>query len=121
VSDPFRASVDAEEAPAGPFRTGEPSLERRLERAREESFERVARVTAAAIEAERRGVARRQRWAVVALAASALATAAVLAGAAFGDAQWQAFVCPAIAALLSTALFTWKHRALTDAWSARRD
>lgn len=121
MSDPFQDSVDAEEAPAGPFRTAEPTGERRLERAREESLARVAKATAAAVEAERLAVARRQRWAVVALAASAVVTVAVIVGSALGDAQLQAFICPAIAALLSTALFTWKHRALTDAWSSRRE
>jgi len=120
VSDPFQESVDAGEAPAGPFRTGEPTVERRLERARQESFARVAKATAAAVEAERLAVARRQRWAVVALIASGLIAAAVITASALGDTQWQAFICPAIAALLSVALFTWKHRALTDAWSSKR-
>ena len=46
MTDPFRDALNASEAERGPFRTGEPTPERRLERAREESFARVQELTA---------------------------------------------------------------------------
>ena len=121
MSDPFREALEATEDPRGPFRTGEPSRERRLEQAREASFERVQRETERAIREQR---ARNQRaWrgiaAITGLSVAGLVGVAVLTM--LGVRGAGAWVCPALAVTISLGLVTWKSRVLLDLWSRHSD
>ena len=116
MSDPFLESLAAPEPERGPFRTSEPTSDKRLSRAREESFDRVAQKTAVAIRSERT----RERWVhrvlVALLGTSCVALGAVVVLGALGESTWLAWLCPALAAVISFAIATWKNRALSEAW-----
>lgn len=119
MKDPFQDALDAAEDRRGPFRTGEPTRERRLERAREESFARVRERTEEAIRIERARARRAQRALGVLFALSVLALGGVLAMGALGVRGAAAWFCPALALVISVGLVAWKSRALADAWSRR--
>lgn len=117
MSDPFREALEATEEPRGPFRTGEPTHERRLEKARAASFDRVQRETSRAIVEQR--AKNRRAWRGIA-AVTALSVAGLLAVSVLmilGVRGAGAWFCPALAATLSLGLVTWKSRVLLDLWS----
>jgi CHASE2 domain-containing sensor protein len=91
--------------PDGPFRTPEPTTEARLQKARHASWARVERLTTEAMEAEQRRARRLDRLAWVGLAFSLLVLGAVIlsAGTPRGG-HWLAWICPAIALVISAAL-----------------
>lgn len=120
MSDPFQEALDAEETTAGPFRTAEPTRDKRLERARDASFQRVRQTTALAMQEERRRERRMQRGFVLGLVMSLLASGAAVGLAALGHEAFLAWTCPAFAATISFALLAWKYGALTEAWSRGR-
>ena len=117
MSDPFLESVNSPPTKDGPFRTPEPTPERRLERARGESFERVERATRRAMIAEGERERRAQRLLYGLLGLSCAALVGVFVMGALGSRGWFAWLCPAIAALISVAFVTWKNRALHRAWA----
>ena len=115
MSDPFEDALRAHDPGPGPFRTGEPTREERLARAREGSFERVREATAAAI-AHERARARRARRSLLALfALSLLGLATVVAMTLANVRGVGALFCPALAAVLVLALLAWKQGALDRA------
>jgi len=119
MSDPFSDTLGAEEAAVGPFRTNEPTRDRRLERAREESLARVARATLRELEAERRRARAGDRiWGAL-LGASALVLAAVVALAARGGSGWLPLLCPAASLAVSLAIVVWRRERGVRGGSAR--
>ncbi|MCB9595448.1 MAG: hypothetical protein H6719_22195 [Sandaracinaceae bacterium] len=117
MTDPFRDALNASEAERGPFRTGEPTPERRLERAREESFARVQELTAEAVRLDRARERRTSRVLLSLLALSVVALLTVFVMAGLGVHTAAAWFCPALAAVVSFGLLSWKSRVLADAWS----
>lgn len=96
--------VETLSTPDGPFRTPEPTVEARLEKARHASWARVEQLTAEALEAERRRARVIDRAAWFGFGVSVLVLGAVL-----GLSQtphgghWLAWSCPAIALVISAA------------------
>ncbi|MBX3269778.1 MAG: hypothetical protein KF729_05935 [Sandaracinaceae bacterium] len=115
MSDPFDDALRAHEPGTGPFRTGEPTREERLARAREGSFERVRDATAAAIAEERARARRTRGYLVLLFALSVLGLAAVVAMTVANVRGAGALFCPALAAVLVLALLAWKQGALERA------
>lgn len=104
MPDAFQEALEAQPTEDGPFRTPEETDERRLERAREQSFTRVAEKTEVLIQRERAS-ARRWRWlARGVLGLTALLAFAVLCLAATVGRTWIAWSCPALALAISCAL-----------------
>ena len=121
MNDPFLDSLETSDAKRGPFRTAEPTDEKRFERAREQSFERVRQATAEEIRSERNR-AHRVRYVLVAfLALSCSALAGVGVMAALGESSWIAWVCPALAAVISFGFAVWRSGPLPPASRARDD
>jgi len=121
VTDPFLDSLNERASERGPFRTAEPTEEERYGRAREASFGRVERATAIAMHADRRHQRHIQRALVTLLGLSCVALSAVVVMGALGETTWLAWICPALAAVFSFAIATWKNRALNRAWERLRE
>ncbi|MCA9608365.1 MAG: hypothetical protein KC619_22305 [Myxococcales bacterium] len=121
MSDPFREALEADEAPHGPFRTGEPTAERRLERARAASFDRVQRETEHAIRAQRAKSQRAYRGILVVTVLSVAVLLAVAVLTVVGVRGAAAWFCPALAVAISFGVVAWKSRVLLDLWTRRSD
>jgi hypothetical protein len=104
MRDRFEETLSVQETPDGPFRTGEPTREARLRRAREESWARVARATAEAVEASRRRDAWWDGACRAVLGVAICAFVGVLALWSKGHREMGAFACPATAFVVASAL-----------------
>ena len=116
--DAFERSLSESETADGPFRTAEPTVDARLERARAASLERVAQATAEVVAREDAARRRGDRiaWAFLALSVLGLA---VVVGLTFGTAlRVGALVCPGIAGVLAASLVV-LHRGRLRRASAR--